>query len=135
MILADTSAWIEYDRETESAAYQRIHGLVETGGPLAVTEPVIMEFVGGTRSSTHERAARRLLARFHHLAFDTPVDFHLATRIYRRCRTGGITPRGFVDCMVAAVAFRHGATVLAHDIDLARICEVVGVELDEASLR
>lgn len=135
MILADTSAWIEYDRETESATYQRIHGLVETGGPLAVTEPVIMEFVGGTRSSTHERAAHRLFARFHHLTFDSPVDFRLATRIFQNCRRRGITPRGFVDCMIAAVAYRHRATVLAHDVDLARICEVVGVELDEASLR
>lgn len=135
MILADTSAWIEYDRETDSPTYRRIHGLVETGGPLAVTEPVMMEFIGGTRSSTHERAARRLFARFHHLAFDTPVDFHLATRIYRRCRARGITPRGFVDCMITAVAFRNGATVLAHDLDLARICTAVGIELDEASLR
>lgn len=135
MILADTSAWIEYDRETDSATYRRIYGLVETGGPLAVTEPVIMEFIGGARSSTHERAAHRLFARFHHLAFDSPVDFHLATRIYRSCRRRGVTPRGFVDCMVAAVAYRYGASVLAHDADLARVCEVVGIELDEASLR
>lgn len=135
MILADTSAWIEYERATGSPTNRRLRELVETGGPLAVTEPVMMEFIGGTRSSTHERAARRLFARFHHLAFDTPVDFHLATRIYRRCRAHGITPRGFVDCMITAVAFRNGATMLAHDVDLARICEVVGIELDEASLR
>lgn len=135
MILADTSAWIEYERATGSPTNRRLRDLIETDGPLAVTEPVIMEFVGGTRSSTHERAARRLFARFHHLAFDSPVDFHLATRIYQNCRRRGVTPRGFVDCMIAAVAFRNGVTVLAHDVDLARICEVVGVELDEASLR
>ncbi len=135
MILAYTSAWIEYERATGSSANRRLRALVETGGPLAVTEPVIMEFVGGTRSSTHERAAHRLFARFHHLTFDSPVDFRLATRIFQNCRRRGITPRGFVDCMIAAVAYRHGATVLAHDVDLARICEAVGVELDDASLR
>jgi len=40
-----------------------------------------------------------------------------------------------VDCLIAAVAWRRGAVLLAHDADLDRIAGVVGVELDEASLR
>jgi predicted nucleic acid-binding protein len=40
-----------------------------------------------------------------------------------------------VDCMIAAVARRHGARLLACDAALARIADVVGIELDEASLR
>lgn len=36
--------------------------------------------------------------------------------------------------MVASVALRHRATVLAHDADLARIGEVVPLRLDHASL-
>ena len=33
MILADTSAWVEYDRETGSAVQQRLTELIETDGP------------------------------------------------------------------------------------------------------
>ncbi len=55
-------------------------------------------------------------------------------RIYRACRRAGVTPRGLVDCMVAAVAWRRGATLLARDADLNRIAEVVGIDLDDASL-
>jgi predicted nucleic acid-binding protein len=40
-----------------------------------------------------------------------------------------------VDCMIASVALRHTATLLAHDIDLARVADVVGIELADASLR
>jgi predicted nucleic acid-binding protein len=40
-----------------------------------------------------------------------------------------------VDCMIAAVARRRGTRLLEHDADLARIADVVGIELDEASLR
>jgi predicted nucleic acid-binding protein len=58
------------------------------------------------------------------------VDFDAAARIYRACRRVGVTPRGMVDCMIAAVAARHGASLLAHDADLARIAGVLGIEVD-----
>jgi len=69
----------------------------------------------------------------HH--FDAAADFDGAVRIYRRCRAAGITPGGMIDCMIASVAWRRGASLLAHDADLDRVARVVGVELDEASLR
>ena len=40
-----------------------------------------------------------------------------------------------VDCMIAAVAWRREATLLAHDADLARMAAVSEIELDAASLR
>jgi len=40
MILADTSAWVEYDRATGSAVDVRIVELIANDGPLAFTEPV-----------------------------------------------------------------------------------------------
>ncbi len=135
MILADTSAWAEYDRATDSPADRRLSELIESDGPLAVTEPVVMEMVAGTRTDEGERDLRRLLLRFEVLAFDPVADFDGAARIYRRCRRAGFTPRGLVDCMIAAVAWRQGATLLAHDADLDRVGRVMGIEMDAASLR
>jgi len=43
MILADTSAWVEYDRATGSAVHRRVVELISADVDLAVTEPVIME--------------------------------------------------------------------------------------------
>jgi predicted nucleic acid-binding protein len=134
VILADTSAWVEYDRATGSAVDQRVTELIREEGPLAVTEPVLMEVMAGARDDERERALRRLLLRFDLLAFDTAADFDAATRIYRRCRREGVTPRGMVDCLIASVARRHEATLLAQDADISRIARVVGIELDQASL-
>jgi predicted nucleic acid-binding protein len=78
---------------------------------------------------------RRLLLRFTLLRFDVASDFDSAARIYRRCRAAGITPRGMVDCMIAAVAWRHGSSLLAQDVDLVRVCQTFGIELDQASVR
>ncbi|MEW6470869.1 MAG: PIN domain nuclease [Actinomycetota bacterium] len=135
MILADTSAWVEYDRATGSPADRRLARLIRGRGQLAVTEPILMEVLAGARDDTREQDLRRLLLRFEWLPFDAVVDFDGAVRIYRTCRTAGITPRGMVDCMIASVALRHGATILAHDADLARVAQVVSLRLDRASLR
>lgn len=135
MILADTSAWIEYDRATGSSADQRIAELISTEGPLTFTEPVLMEVVAGARSDAREQDLRRLLLRFELAHFDAVSDFDAAARIYRRCRRAGVTPRGMVDCMIAAVAHRCGLALLAWDVDMVRVAEVIGIELDGGSLR
>jgi predicted nucleic acid-binding protein len=135
MILADTSAWVEYDRATGSPADRRLAELIDAEAPVAVTQPVIMEVVAGARSHERESDLRRLMLRFPILRFDADVDFDGAAQIYRRCRRAGITPRGMVDCMISAVAWRHGATLLAHDADLDRVARVIGIGLDGASLR
>ena len=58
MILADTSAWVEFDRATDSRVDQRLTLLIRSDGPLAVTEPVIMEVVAGAENVS--RAMMRL---------------------------------------------------------------------------
>ena len=135
MILADTSAWVEYDRATGSTADQRLAELIATDGPLIVTEPVLMEVLAGARSDAREADLRRLLLRFGFAPFDTVTDFDAAARIYRRCRHAGVTPRGMVDCMIVAVAYRRRVALLSWDVDMDRVAQVIGVELDEASLR
>lgn len=134
MILADTSAWVEYDRATGSAVDHRMADLIGSDDALAVTEPVVMEVLAGARDDRREAELRRLLQRFSLLLFDATADFDAAVRIYRRCRRAGVTPRGMVDCMIAAVAWRSGAAILARDADLARVTRIVGVELDGASV-
>lgn len=135
MILVDTSTWVEYDRATGSTADRRLSALIDAEVAVAVTEPVVMEVLAGARSNRREEDLRRLMLRFELLRFDVAADFDAAVRIYRRCRGAGITPRGMVDCMIASVAWRHGATLLAHDADLDRVAAVVGLEMDHASLR
>jgi predicted nucleic acid-binding protein len=135
VILADTSAWVEYDRATESSVDRRLAELIGGAGAIAVTEPVIMEVLAGARDDRREADLRRLLLRFELLSFDVVADFDGAVRIYRRCRAAGVIPRGMIDCMIASVAWRREATLLAHDTDMARVARVIGIETDGASLR
>ena len=135
MILADTSAWVEYDRATGSTADRRIAELIADDGPLMFTEPVLMEVLAGARDDARADDLRRMLLRFSLAPFDAITDVDAATRIYRRCRQAGITPRGMVDCMIAAVAHRRDLTLLAWDADMIRVAEVIGIDVDEGSRR
>jgi predicted nucleic acid-binding protein len=47
VILVDTSAWVEYDRATDSRVDRRLSELIETSDLVAVTEPVAMEVLDG----------------------------------------------------------------------------------------
>jgi predicted nucleic acid-binding protein len=130
MILVDSSAWVEFDRATGGPVDLRLTALIREGGPLAVTDPVVMEVTAGARDDRSAARLRDLLLSCSFLPFDAAADFDAAARIYRTCRRQGITPRGMVDCMVAAVAWRHRATLLARDADLTRVAGVLGIELD-----
>ncbi len=129
MILVDTSAWVEFDRATGSRLDTRLTELIATTDEVAVTEPVIMEVLAGARDDRREHDLRRLMQRFPLMQFDAAIDFDAATRIYRMCRRSGVTPRGMVDCMIAAVALRHGARLLANDTDLDRVADVMGIPM------
>lgn len=130
MILADTSAWIEFDRATGSVTHRRLRALIADEKRLAVTEPVVMEVLAGARDTLRERQLRALMLRCELLAFDPVADFEQAARIYRRCRAAGITPRGMLDCMIAAVALRTEASILSADADLHRVASVIDVRVE-----
>ena len=115
MILVDSSAWIEFLRATGSPAHLTVRETL-TDGQLAVTEPVIMEVLAGARDDDHAAQLESLLG----LARLVPTlasDYLDAARVYRRCRQRGETVRRMVDCLIAAVAIRSGATLLHHDRD------------------
>ncbi len=130
MILVDTSAWVEFDRATGGRVDTRLTDLIAGTDDVAVTEPVIMEVLAGARTDHREHDLRRLMQRFTLLRFDPTIDFDAAARIYRTCRRSGVTPRGMVDCLIAAVALRHGTNLLAADADLTRVGEIMSITVE-----
>jgi len=114
LILVDTSAWVEFLRDTGSPVCRRVDELIE--GDIAVCDPVRMEVLAGARHEGHLSDLRRLLARG--TAVPTvPGDYEDAAALYRACRRGGATVRKLVDCLIGAIAIRADLTVLHADAD------------------
>ena len=128
MILADTSAWLEFLRATGSEANLRIRALIE-GDQLATTDVVLMEVLAGARDDGHRDRLRALLARCQFVPIAGPRDYEDAADIYRACRAAGHTVRALTDCLIASVAVRAGLAVLHADRDFDAIARHVPLEI------
>ena len=129
MILADTSAWIEYLRDTGTRSHLLLRNLIERDQPHFTTDTVLMEVLAGARDERGLVASRALLARCELLSTESPSDYEHAAVIYRTCRRGGATIRNLSDCLIAAVAMRAGAAVLHADRDFAAIAQFAPLEI------
>jgi predicted nucleic acid-binding protein len=114
MILVDTSAWIEFLRDTDSPICDRVEEML--AHDFAVADPIRMEVLAGARNEQHLIQLKRLLARGSVL-HTSPIDYDQATALYRQCRANGETVRKLIDCLIAAVAIRNDIAILHKDAD------------------
>ena len=129
MILVDTSAWVEYLRDTRSPTCIRVGELL--GAELATCDVVRMELLAGARDEQHRRDLRRLVARAALVPME-PGDFDQAAALYRRCRSRGETVRVLIDCLIGALAIRTDLSVLHADADFDVLARHTPLRVDTA---
>lgn len=129
MILVDTSAWIEYLRDTGSPACIRVGELL--GADLATCDVIRMELLAGARDEQHRRDLRRLVARAA-LVPMRPGDFDQAAALYRQCRCRGETVRILIDCLIGALAIRADLAVLHCNADFDVLARHTPLRVDTA---
>jgi len=128
VILIDTSAWIEYLRDTGSPICDEVDRLLATD--IGICDPVRMEILAGARDEAHLRQLRGLLARAAVLPTGT-ADFESAAALYRACRGRGETVRRLIDCLIAAVAVREGVPIVHADADFDVLARHTALEIHD----
>ena len=118
MIIVDTSAWIEFLRDTGSRVCHTVDELL--GADLAICDAISMEVLAGARDELHLAQLRGLLARATFVSI-TPADYDAGAALYRTCRRNGETVRKLIDCLIAAVTIRAHASILHADADFAAL--------------
>jgi len=122
--LIDSSAWIEFFRETGSPANVQLRGLIgNAAASLVGCSPVRMELA----FDPHDLRRHRILAVYDGFpsAGVDASDFDTAADIYRSMRASGHPPRSVTDCLIAAIGLRAAATVVHNDMDFDRIASAV----------
>jgi predicted nucleic acid-binding protein len=127
MILVDTSAWVEFLRDTGSPACVRVDELLAE--EIATCHPVRMEVLAGARDERHLRDLRGLLARGS-IIETLPTDYEDAAALYRSCRRQGETVRKLIDCLIAAHAIRAHLPLLHADNDFDVLARHSGLVVD-----
>jgi len=125
--MADTSAWVEFLRGTESSAHVLLRSELEREH-LVTTDPVVMEVLAGARAPAEEEQLSALLGVAHRLPCQR-VDYVEAARIHRACRRSGEPVRNMLDCLIAAVAIRAALPLLHADRDFETIARHSTLEL------
>ena len=113
-MLVDTSAWVEFLRDTGSPVCTAVEALL--GGQIVVCDPIRMEVQAGARDAEHLGSLRRLLARARVIPTG-PDHYDQGAALYRTCRLKGETPRRLLDCLIAAVAIGARVPLLHADAD------------------
>jgi predicted nucleic acid-binding protein len=130
MIVVDTSAWIEFLRDTGSPVCVALDRMLDTD--LAICDAISMEILAGARDEHHLTQLRGLLGRATMLP-TTPADYDQAAALYRMCRRRGETVRKLIDCLIAAVAIRADAEVLHADADFTTLARRTALRAHRAS--
>lgn len=134
MILVDSSVWIEHLRRTQSRAHVEFRELAITDpASIATCEPIAMELLAGPTDPLTVRRIEDQLGTLDDLDVDPAQDFRAAAALARAVRRSGHTLRSLTDCLIAAVALRHGTTVWHCDGDFVRIADVT--DLQQRDLR
>jgi predicted nucleic acid-binding protein len=127
VILIDTSAWVEFLRDTGSAVCDRVDTLLD--GDIATCHPIRMEVLAGARDEQHLADLRGLLARASLIPTE-PADYEQAAALYRACRRRGDTVRKLIDCLIGATAIRTSTPVLHSDNDFEVLARHTPLPLD-----
>ena len=117
-MILDTSAWIEFLRDTGSRADLALRRAFKNANPVWIPEVVYREVLQGASSVQH---FIRLQTALDELApYTSPDPFELArsaSLLYARCRWQGITIRSPNDCLIAACAIEADVPLLHADRD------------------
>lgn len=103
------------------------------GESIALPGIVVTEILLGIRTDAEASRIADLLLAFDAVPEPTLADYQEAARIYRICRSAGVTIRSTVDCLIARLAIRDGLPVLTKDRDFRAIAQCCPLQLVEPS--
>jgi len=128
MIVADTSAWIDYVRgvkapHTDILDHELLHGRIVTG------DLIITEFLQGFRHRKEFETAKKMMER---LEYYDMVGMKIALSVaenYRNLRKSGITVRKTIDVIIATFCVENGFELIHNDHDFDEMADALGLRV------
>jgi len=116
MIVADSSAWIEFLRGTGSTQALALRD-IGADHELLVVDLILAEVLQGARDDGAAAEAERLMREYPVAGVMSERMPRMAAANYRHLRALGITIRGTIDLLIATFCIAHGHALLHRDRD------------------
>lgn len=122
-VLVDTSVWVDFFNGHPSREAEALAHLIREEADLVTCGLIVSEVLQGLR---HPKSLRTIESHFREMDWLSPKEpetYIEAADLFRRLRSRGLTIRSTIDCVIANLAVRHDALILAKDRDLTLIVE------------
>jgi len=128
MIVADTSAWIDYVRgidapHTNLLDYELDHNRIITG------DLIIAEFLQGFRNEKEYQAAKEIMESLEYHDFVGKKIALQSSRNFRILWKSGITVRKTIDVIIATFCIENGFELLHNDRDFDPMEKILGLQV------
>ena len=128
MLIVDSSVWIDFFAGRDLPHVQRLGEALLSDEEIGVPDIVRLEILSGVRKDVTLRKITSNLNALRRVAV-CDDDWDEAATLYRTCRRSGVTIRSVVDCLIARLAIRDDALLLAHDHDFVMMVPHCGLRL------
>ena len=128
MILVDSSVWIDYFNGSETAATERLDGLLSRE-PLAVGDLILTEVLQGFADEREFLTAQRMLTSLQIVEVGGGAIAIQAARNFRALRRAGITIRKTIDTLIATRCIESGYELLHDDRDFDPFVKHLGLRV------
>ena len=127
MIVVDSSVWIDYFNGTESAAADRLDGLLGVTR-VAVGDIVLAEVLQGFRDDAQYKIAKQTMTSLPVLEMLGQAMAIRCAENYRALRERGVTIRKTVDVVIATYCIEHDLPLLFEDKDFLPFVRHLGLK-------
>ena len=127
MILVDSSVWIDFFNDTETAETQSLSGVLGLL-PVAIGDLMLAEVLQGFRKDKDFRTALELFESVTVLELGGREIAIRSAKNFRKLRGRGVTVRKTIDCIIATYCIAHKLSLLQSDRDFEPFHEHLGLE-------
>jgi predicted nucleic acid-binding protein len=130
-MMVDTSVWVDFFNHHPSPQAQRLTAAIQQNEPIAIVGLIYTEILLGLKNDTDAQRVSQLLAICDWVQEPSRHDYAQAAKLYRDCRSQGVTIRSTIDCLIAQLCIRDNLTLLAKDRDFEQMVRFSGLRLLE----
>ena len=128
MVLVDTSVIIDFIFGTITTQTTYLEHLIEKGELICTCGVILAEVLQGCKTEKLYKQYSEAMSDLIYIG-STKTTHVKAAEIYRDLRKKGITPRGTIDCIIAATCIEHELLLLHNDKDYISIAKHTSLKL------
>lgn len=134
MYLVDTSVWVDFFREKQTAAVLAFEEILDAEISYGITGVIYQEILQGAGSlQDYEQLNEYLSSLYFFHPRPALLSYRAAAKIYFDCRRQGITIRSSIDCLIAQIALENKLILLHDDRDFIAMQKVIPLKMWQQS--